>query len=110
MILVLGSIGVHQAIYWVLPSIEIINNSGVQIKQASAELPKSNLDFGLIENGQHNRVYYSLDQNDGTILYEFSFSNGNVVNGSCMYIYDNMVNDRIVIHVNQDEVVCEYDT
>ena len=95
---------------WVLPSIKIVNNSGSLLAHAVTKLPKSNLDFGSIENAQSNTIHYSLDQADGVITYQFTFREGAEQNGNCMYIAQNEVNERIVINVYKDEIVCGYDT
>ncbi|WP_018981317.1 hypothetical protein [Salinimonas chungwhensis] len=110
LILLICLLAVREVVFWVLPSVKIVNNSGSLLTHAVTKLPKSNLDFGSMENAQSNTIHYSLDQTDGEIAYQFTFPDGSELSGNCMYVTQNAVNERILINVFNDEVVCGHDS
>jgi hypothetical protein len=100
-------IGVYYGSFYIMPSITIINNSGVTIETGKVRLPRSNLDFGSIENGQKNTLHYSLTQADGEYEYKFIFSDDVSISGSCGYLTQNEINKRVSITVTTNKVVCD---
>lgn len=92
--------------FYVMPSITLVNNSGMTIETSKVRLSKSKLDFGSVESGHSNTLYYSLNQVDGEYQYEFILSDDSVLDGKCGYLTHNEINKRVSITINENEVVC----
>ncbi len=43
----------YYSVMFIMPSITIVNNSGISIEQAEITLPANHLDFGTIANKNH---------------------------------------------------------
>ena len=98
----------YYSVMFIMPSITIINNSGVNIEQAEIALPLNHLDFGSIEKQQKNTLHYSLEQNDGSYQYSFKMIGSADIQGSCGYVTNNEIHKRVFIYVNDKfEIVCE---
>ncbi|WP_434951113.1 hypothetical protein ACRWQL_16450 [Shewanella sp. HL-SH4] len=92
---------------FVMPSVTIENHSTSAIKQIEVALPSSNLNFGAINDGEKNTLYYSLEQNDGMYRYQFENENSAVYNGSCGYVTSNELHKRFIITINKNnQVIC----
>jgi hypothetical protein len=100
-------VGVYYGSFYVMPSITIINNSGVTIESAKVRLPNSNLDFGSVESVQKSTLHYYLSQNDGEYEYKFIFSDDVSIAGACGYLTKNEINKRVSITVTPNEVFCD---
>lgn len=96
----------YYASFYVMPSITIVNNSGLTIETSKVRLPNSKLDFGSVETGHSNALYYSLNQADGEYQYEFIMSDDSVLDGECGYLTHSEINKRVLITINENEVVC----
>jgi len=90
-----------------LPSITIINNASTAIQHAQVTLPNSGLDFGVVQKGSDNTIYYSLAQLDGTYRYQFKLANGREFSGECGYVTGNELHKRVVITVRENGVICD---
>lgn len=93
--------------FYVMPSITIVNNSGLSIETSKVRLPNSKLDFGKLENGHSNTIHYSLTQADGEYEYKFILSDESLIDGECGYLTQNEINKRVWITINEKEVVCD---
>ncbi|MCC2615450.1 hypothetical protein LJ739_04250 [Aestuariibacter halophilus] len=92
---------------FVMPSVTVVNKSGVALEEVEVALPSSNLDFGALENGEENTLHYSLDQSDGVYNYHFKRNSSVIFRGSCGYVTGNELHKRVVITFNENnEVVC----
>jgi hypothetical protein len=98
-------IGVYYASFYVMPSITIVNDSGVLIKQVRVTLPDSHLDFGAIDKHQVNTLHYDLTQNDGVYHYQINFTEADWFKGSCGYITNNEIHKRVVVTIDQHKEV-----
>ena len=95
----------YKLIFFILPSVTVVNDSEVTIKQATVTLPSSNLDFGLIDREIENTIHYSLEQSDGVYRYQFDLLNGERVAGECGYVTNNEVHKRVRIELHADHRV-----
>jgi hypothetical protein len=93
---------------FVMPSITIINNSGVKIEQAEITLPANHLDFGTIANNQQNTLHYALNQSDGSYHYTFKLTGLSAISDNCGYVTQNEIHKRVFISINHNfEVICQ---
>lgn len=97
----------YYAIMFIMPSITIVNNTGITIEQADVALPTNHLDFGTIANMKQNTLHYALKQNDGSYQYIFKLKNSTVISGNCGYVTQNEVHKRVSISINNKfDVIC----
>ncbi|UAA38441.1 hypothetical protein KIH87_17445 [Paraneptunicella aestuarii] len=93
---------------FVMPSVTIVNKSGNVVEQAEVALPNSNLNFGMLEDGEVNTLHYFLKQSDGVYNYQFKSENLVMLRGSCGYVTNNEIHKRVVITLNKNnDVVCD---
>lgn len=115
---------VYHGYFFMLPSVTVVNNSGERLR-AVVTLPVSNLDFGEIEAGEDNQIYYEVSQPDGDYQYQFTIGDdagvdagvdaeGNTgrreqkIQGRCGYVTHSQYHQRVKIIVNQQlEVSCQ---
>ena len=90
--------------FYISPSVTVINNSGLAITEINVTLPRNNLNFGSIESGQKNTIYYSLSQEDGVYEYSIQFPE-KIFTGVCGYLTGNEINKRFVITINKSNVI-----
>jgi hypothetical protein len=105
--IILALLAVYYGSYYIMPSVTVINKSGVDIKSTIINLPNSNLDFGAFSQGQQNTIHYALAQSDGVYKYQFDFEDKPSIIGECGYVTQNQINKRVVITLTSKEVVCE---
>lgn len=92
---------------FIMPSVTLVNKSGDVVEQAEVSLPNSNLNFGVLMDGEENTLHYSLEQSDGVYHYLFKSKNSVVFRGSCGYVTHNEIHKRVVITLNKNnEVIC----
>jgi hypothetical protein len=97
-------LGSYYLYFYISPSVTVKNESHNIITNVNVSLPESNLDFGSIEVGEGNTIYYSLSQSDGSFNYSFMIGNKQI-SGFCGYMTNNEVNKRFVIAVSKSNVV-----
>jgi len=98
----------YYSVMFIMPSITIINTSGVTIDQAEITLPANHLDFGAIVNAQQNTLHYALNQNDGSYQYNFKMTGLADIKGDCGYVTQNEIHKRVYISINHNlEVICK---
>jgi hypothetical protein len=100
-------VAAYYGTFYVMPSVSIINNSGVGIESATIKLPSSHLDFGPISQGQTNTIHYSLQQADGIYDYNFDFADGESIHGKCGYVTQGEINKRVSLIISKQEVTCD---
>ena len=98
----------YYSVMFIMPSITVVNNSGLNIEQADISLPVNHLDFGSILNKHKNTLHYSLNQNDGSYQYTFKMTESHDIQGSCEYVTKNEIHKRVFIYVDDKfEVTCK---
>jgi len=101
-------VAIYYGYMYILPSVTVVNQSGVAIMSSSIQLPNNYLDFGKINNKQQNTLYYSLSQQDGDYQYVFILENGEKVTGRCGYVTNNQIHLRATMIISQDlKVACK---
>ncbi|WP_394129988.1 hypothetical protein [Shewanella maritima] len=106
--LVVAVVIIYNGYFYVSPSITVENHSNASITESRIVLPSSGLDFGFIEAGSSNTLYYDLAQSDGQIRFTFTFDDGNEVQGRCGYVTSNELNQRTHVIIEQSkQVVCK---
>ncbi|KNC67804.1 hypothetical protein AC626_08470 [Pseudoalteromonas rubra] len=73
----------------------------------SAIPSSSGLDFGPINAGTKNTIYYALKQRDGVYQYQLKIESGLVLSGKCGYVKNNEVHKRVVLLVKENQVTCQ---
>ena len=92
---------------YLMPSVTIVNKSGNVIDLAELALPNSNLNFGVLMDGEENTLHYSPEQSDGVYNYHFKSKSSGEFRGSCGYVTNNQIHKRVVITIKENnEVVC----
>ncbi|ARD21811.1 MULTISPECIES: hypothetical protein [Shewanella] len=110
------SLGICAAValmYWsyfyVSPSVTVKNSSEFVIDSAVIQLPHSRLDFGEINIGEQNRIYYDLAQLDGDYQYQLVLNSGETLDGRCGYVTNLEVNKRAVLTLNDNgKIRCDF--
>lgn len=93
---------------YLLPSVTLINHSGLPLSEVKVSLPDSNLNFGAINPAGKNTIHYSLSQSDGEYRYQMTYSDSQTFSGSCGYLTNNEIHKRVTIIVYQgNKVVCQ---
>jgi hypothetical protein len=94
--------------FYINPSVTVINKSEHIILEVNIKLPESNLNFGTVERGGENSIYYELSQSDGN--YQYSFKLGNTITeGKCGYLTKNEINKRFFLIINKSNFVsCKF--
>ncbi len=88
----------YYLMFYVLPSVTVVNKSTTRLTTALVKLPSSWLDFGAIYPGESNTLHYSLSQpKDGTYQYTFITSDGEQYINRCGYVTNNEINKRIIL-------------
>ncbi|MBQ4880647.1 hypothetical protein J8M21_25965 [Pseudoalteromonas luteoviolacea] len=100
----------YHTYFFALPSVTVINNSKSAVESARVNLPSSGLDFGPINAGSKNTIYYALEQSDGVYQYQFKIESGLVLSGKCGYVTNNEVHKRVVLLVKENQVTCQSST
>ncbi|REL29806.1 hypothetical protein [Thalassotalea euphylliae] len=90
---------VYHLYFFIQPSVTITNNSQYVIEKASVTLPNSHLNFGTIAPNNTNTIYYALDQNDGSYLYQFTLKAplAREITGECGYVTHGQYHKRVSI-------------
>ena len=106
-ILVSLPLAAYQLYFFILPAVTVVNTTGSLIENARVDLPNSGLDFGDIGSGRENTIYYSLEQSDGEYQYLITIQGGLVLSGTCGVVTNNEFHKRLVIRVQEGEVICD---
>lgn len=106
-ILVSLPLAAYQLYYFILPAVTVVNTTGSLIENARVDLPNSGLDFGEIGGDSENTIYYSLEQSDGEYQYLITVQGGLVLSGRCGVVSNNEFHKRLVIMVQESEVICD---
>ncbi len=97
----------YYASFYILPSVTVVNKSGVFIDHVEVGLPSSLLNFGGLMSGEKNTIHYSLKQINGMYNYKVTKENSVVITGSCGYITNYEFNKRVIITLLKNkQVVC----
>jgi len=94
----------YQLYFYISPSVTVKNESSHIITAANIKLPKSNLNFGSIERGQMNTIYYELSQSDGSYQYSLRLAD-KTITGNCANLTNNEINKRFVITLDKRNFV-----
>jgi hypothetical protein len=107
-IVILAAIAIaYYGSFFILPSVTVVNKSGVFIEQVEVALPSSNLNFGALIDGEKNTLHYSLKQVNGLYNYKFTRENSIAFKGSCGYVTSYEFHKRVVITLLKNkQVVC----
>jgi hypothetical protein len=107
-IVILAAIAIaYYGSFFILPSVTVVNKSGIFIKQVEVALPSSNLNFGALIDGEKNTLHYSLKQINGLYNYKFTRENSIAFKGSCGYVTSDEFHKRVVITLLKNkQVVC----
>jgi len=94
--------------FYISPNVSVINQSENRISNINVRLTESNMDFGSLEPGETNTIYYSLFQKEGS--YQYSIEVGDErITGFCGYITKYEFNKRFVVSVSKrKQVSCEH--
>ena len=90
---------------YLLPNVTVINNSNVPITSFVIQLPGSRLDFGGIEPGAHNTIYYKLNQTDGSYQISTTLEGEKVLEKNCGYITNNELHKRVTVTLTQSQTL-----
>lgn len=87
----------YMGYFYVTPNVTVVNTSQQTVRSFVVTLPNSRLDFGGLEPGETNIIYYSLDQSDGQYLASVVISDSIKINKSCGYVTTNEIHKRVTI-------------
>ncbi|WOT05536.1 hypothetical protein [Shewanella youngdeokensis] len=104
-ITVLCAVVGYYSYFFIMPSVEINNQSGQLLTRAEINLPKSNLVFDNIKPAQSLRIHHSNDQADGAYIYHIKLSSGEQVEGRCGAISSDQYMKVQTITINNDHQV-----
>lgn len=90
--------------FYISPSITVKNESEQTLLELNVKLPNSNLNFGSIERGQKNTIYYELSQNDGSYQYSFKLKD-KLIEGKCGFLTNDEINKRFVLIIDNNSFV-----
>ena len=110
------SVVAYQLYFFIQPGVTVTNSSEHLIEKSSVALPNSHLNFGIIAPSNSNTIYYALEQQDGSYVYQFILAEPlaptveNVhLAGECGYVTHSEYHKRVVITVTADlSVHCEF--
>lgn len=76
-------VSIYKVYFMIMPQVVVENFAGERIKLFEVVLPSNKLNFGTLEAGSINAIYYSLDQADGTYRYRVVFYDDYEKTGEC---------------------------
>ncbi|MCL1056701.1 MULTISPECIES: hypothetical protein [Shewanella] len=97
-------IGYH-AYFFIMPSVEINNQSGQLLTRVEVSLPNNNLVFDNIDPSKSMRIHHSTEQVDGEYIYRIRLSSGEQINGRCGYVTHNQYMKVLALTVNNEHHV-----
>lgn len=103
----IGLFAAYHIYFFLLPSVTVTNSSGKTLERVNVVLPDSSLDFGPLEAGGQNTLYYALQQKDGQYAYQISLHGSFTLSGICGYVTSNELHKRVQIEVFADKVSCD---
>jgi len=83
--------------FFVSPSVTVINASSDGISKVIVTLPSSRLDFGGLEPGGKNTIYFSISQADGKYMTSVTTDSGQSLEKSCGFVTGNEFHKRVKI-------------
>ena len=102
--LFLGSVG--YASYFALSPAVVVNNNSSSRAEFVVYLPSSRLDFGVIEAGNINTIYYSANKGAGHYSYQISVDSL-IIEGACGKLANNEYGKRVSITLTKlQQVQC----
>lgn len=92
----------YHAYFFIMPSVEINNQSGQLLTRVEVTLPNNNLVFDNIEPSQSMRIHHSTEQADGEYHYQVRLSSGKQIKGSCGYVTHGQYMKVLTISIDGD--------
>ena len=97
----------YHSYFFIMPSVEINNQSGQLLTLVEVSLPNNNLVFDNIESAQAMRIHHSTEQADGEYHYSVRLSSGQQLHGRCGYVTHDQYMKVLTLTINQDhQVTC----
>lgn len=95
----------YHAYFFIMPSVEINNQSGQLLTRVEVTLPNNNLVFDSIEPSQTMRIHHSTEQADGEYGYRIRLSSGQQINGRCGYVTHDQYMKVLTLTINREHQV-----
>ena len=94
--------------FYVTPNVTVVNSSQNSVPSFVVTLPNSRLNFGSLDPGATNTIYYSMDQSDGNYSANVVTSDGSKLHKSCGSVTKNELHKRVVItYTKSGRIVCK---
>lgn len=94
--------------FFISPNITVVNSSSEEVSKIVVALPGSRLDFGALEPGAENTIYYSISQADGAYTTSITTASGVNMEKSCGSVTNNEFHKRVRITLTAArDLICE---
>lgn len=94
--------------FFISPSVTVINSSSDDVLRMIVTLPSSRLDFGALEPGGRNTIYYSITQADGKYVASVTTASGENLEKSCGIVTNYEFHKRVEITLTDTkDLTCE---
>ncbi len=88
-----------------MPRVIVDNLSLEEIHSVKVKVPNSKLDFGALNKGSMQTIYYSINQSDGTYHYVVEYSDGEKISGECGYVTSNEIGKSFLLVLRPERIV-----
>jgi len=88
-----------------LPTIAILNGSGVRVLDARITVSDTDLKFWTLGKGEDKQLSYSLFQKEGKYRYYFVLKNNITLSGECGYVKNLELLKSVIFLISDDKVV-----
>jgi len=96
------------AYFYITPNVEVVNASSHNVSSFVVTLPSSRLDFGGLEPGEKNTIYYSIAQTDGYYSTMVVTEDGIELSNICGTVKENQIHKRVrIILTEAKDLTCE---
>lgn len=84
------------------PEVRVENLSKQHIEAVEVLLPSSKLRFDSVPTQTEARLYYSLNQADGSYHYRITVQAGNILEGECGYLTANEIGKLMILTLTKE--------